>query len=449
MSVQYDPARARFVVRWREDGKQRGRRFATEAEAKAFDARVNPAGRAAQRMKLSRASVVARVTRIDAERDAQVRRDGVYPYATNAGVRWRFVYRQSDGTLSTRRGFTSRTAASTARRKLLESIDRGEVKVCRETFETFWNRFAAERRPYMTAGSHIDLCAHGCRRLVPFFGSDPLSKIDEDRVREWLGVMVERVEAGELRPKTVNNARTCLSVALNEACRRGLIPRNPCAAVPALPIDRHELDYLRLDEIGPYVDACIAHYQPLAAFLIGTGARISEALAIQFHHIALDQGVVSIYRQRGREGGDSQPTKGKRFRSVQIGPGLVQTLADLQRRRAASPADWVFICPSPRRGRYANRTTVGPPNRRTVHDWHEAALVDAGLRDMPLHALRHTAAAAWLATGHPLIFVQRQLGHRSITTTEQHYGHLELSFVREAVARTEKTIDNASRRMPA
>src|ERR1043165_6628617 len=79
-----------------------------------------------------------------------------------------------------------------------------------------------------------------------------------------------------------------------------------------------------------------------------------------------------------------------------------------------------------------------PPSRKTVHDWHEAALVDAGLRDMPLHALRHTAAAAWLATGHPLIFVQRQLGHRSITTTEEHYGHLERSFVRGAAAQTER-----------
>ena len=81
-----------------------------------------------------------------------------------------------------------------------------------------------------------------------------------------------------------------------------------------------------------------------------------------------------------------------------------------------------------------------PPSRKTAHDWHEWALEDAGLRDMPLHALRHTAATAWLATNHPLIFVQRQLGHRSITTTEEHYGHLEISFVREAAARTEALI---------
>jgi integrase len=36
--------------------------------------------------------------------------------------------------------------------------------------------------------------------------------------------------------------------------------------------------------------------------------------------------------------------------------------------------------------------------------------------------------------------VQRQLGHRSITTTEEHYGHLETSFVRDAAAQTEELI---------
>jgi integrase len=64
---------------------------------------------------------------------------------------------------------------------------------------------------------------------------------------------------------------------------------------------------------------------------------------------------------------------------------------------------------------------------------------------MPLHALRHTAAAAWLTTGHPLIFVQRQLGHRSITTTEEHYAHLEASFLASAAADTETAIAAARR----
>ena len=62
---------------------------------------------------------------------------------------------------------------------------------------------------------------------------------------------------------------------------------------------------------------------------------------------------------------------------------------------------------------------------------------------MPLHALRHTAAASWLTTGHSLIFVARQLGHRSITTTEQHYGHLELNLFTTALHTTDDAISRA------
>ena len=113
----------------------------------------------------------------------------------------------------------------------------------------------------MTAGSYLDLATHGRKRLLPFFGADTLAKIDEDRVREWLALMVELVEAGDLAPKTVNNARTCLSVAFNEAVRRGHVPRNPCAAFPRC-LERSEIEYLRLAEIQPYIDACAGYYPP-------------------------------------------------------------------------------------------------------------------------------------------------------------------------------------------
>jgi integrase len=425
VSVDSDSCKQRWRVRWREQGRQRTRRFFTQEDARAFDEALR-----------------AEVEPTEPGRTIVERAGGnaIYAYSTKAGVRYRFAFRQSDGTLSTRRGFTSRRAAATARRRLVESIERGEVKVARESFETFWMRLLEERRRYMTKGSAEDFETHGRKRLLPTLGATPLARVDEQAVRRWMDEMVTLVESGELAPKTVNNARTCLSVALNEAQRRGLLSRNPCTGVPALPVDRVELDYLRLDEIEPYLDACAAHYRPLASFLIGTGARISEGLDVRFRHLDVDQDVVRIYRQQSRRGDASQPTKGKRFRSVQIGPTLAGALSKLREDRGAGPDDWLFLCPPPRRGRYAGRTEPTPPNRRTVHDWHEAALVDAGQRDMPLHALRHTAAAAWLATGHPLIFVQRQLGHRSITTTEEHYGHLESSFIREAAFQTERAI---------
>jgi integrase len=42
------------------------------------------------------------------------------------------------------------------------------------------------------------------------------------------------------------------------------------------------------------------------------------------------------------------------------------------------------------------------------------------------------------------MYVQRQLGHAQITTTERLYGHLEESFVRRAAADTEAAIARAS-----
>jgi hypothetical protein len=97
--------------------------------------------------------------------------NGIYAYDTTEGVRYRFVFRQSDGTQSNRRGFTTRRAAATARRRLVASIERGEVKASRATFGEFWARLLEERRPYLTAGSMVDYETHGRRRLLPAFGS--------------------------------------------------------------------------------------------------------------------------------------------------------------------------------------------------------------------------------------------------------------------------------------
>jgi integrase len=438
VGVQYDPKRDRFVVRWHEDGKKRCRRFRTEEDAEAFDETlVRYRGRPSE----TSAPAVGRPPESH-------RGDGVYPYQTRKGRRWRFSFRHADGSTSSRRGFASRQAAVQARRRLLEAIDRQEVKPARETFRSFWTKLSREKRAYISAGSLQDFETHGRKRLLPFFGEDKLARIDEGRVREWLADMVELVEAGELAPKTVNNARTWLSVAFNVALRRGLMPRNPCDAVPPLPLEQGEIDYLRLAEIELYLDGCADYYRPLAETLIGTGARVSEATALRWPDLDLARGIVRIYRQRSRDNADTGPTKGRRFRPVQIGPRLcetLQTLADGRRDAVVCDGHWVFLCPEPKRGRYARRSEPAPPHRRTVHDWHEAALLDAGIRDMPLHSLRHTAAASWLTTGNPLIFVQRQLGHRSITTTERHYGHLELSFVEGAAARTEQAILEAAK----
>lgn len=133
MGVHYDRRRGQYVVRWRDGDRRRCRRFPEEQAALSFESElgVRPAGRPPADTLRSDAGVV----RFDPSRAQSG--DGVYSYMTKDGVRWRFSFRQSDGTLSTRRGFTSRTAARRARRQLVESVQRGEVVVAREDFRAF------------------------------------------------------------------------------------------------------------------------------------------------------------------------------------------------------------------------------------------------------------------------------------------------------------------------
>jgi hypothetical protein len=53
--------------------------------------------------------------------------------------------------LSSRRRFRSRRAATAARRKVVESVDRREITVCREDFAGFWEQFVADNGPRKAA----------------------------------------------------------------------------------------------------------------------------------------------------------------------------------------------------------------------------------------------------------------------------------------------------------
>jgi integrase len=374
---------------------------------------------------------------------------GVYPYALGDGrTLYRAVFRDSAGRLRQKRGFTSPTAASKHRAKMVERADRGELRMTREAFGEHFDQWLRGHHS-IGKGSRADYRGHGERRLKPYFGAMRLSAIGVQTVRDFVSEMVEQVEAGSLAPKTVNNALSCLSTCLKDAVALGKIPSNPCDHVAHLP-DRHiERDWLRRHEIPLYLDASSDAYRPLAELLIATGLRISEALALRWDDVDFANKVIRVYRQRTADGGDDH-TKSQRFRAVSVGDRLVGLLRDLQARQSELRASdlsrtHVFVMPVRRsktdHGRWEARGAGRPMDRTTVsRDWHKAALEDAGLRDMPLHALRHTAAASWLLAGQPLIYVQRQLGHSSITITEHYYGHLEQTFQQTAANETEAAI---------
>jgi integrase len=370
-----------------------------------------------------------------AERDSTRPGDGVYRYETKHGPRYYFKYRKSDGRSATKRGFTSARAARRERERVVVSAAVGDQLSTTETFGEFFDAWLQRRRPYLEPGTYVDYEIHGRKRLAELRPLK-LTKLSTATVETWLGRLAED---GRYAPKTINNALATLVACLNDATRKGKIVRNPAARIQRLPSGHLERDYLRLDEIPGYLEACSATYRPLAELLIATGLRISEALGLTWADLDFDNGAIRVLRSRKRGGVGS--TKGDRFRSVDVGPRRATVLRDRRARQEAHGASGPTAPLFPGPGRWASTKAGDRMDRSTVRrSWHKQALTDAGLPNMPLHSLRHTAAAAWLTTGKPLMYAQRQLGHASITTTEQCYGHLEASSLKSAAAETESAI---------
>jgi integrase len=438
MSVQRDSGG--WLVRWRDgSGRHRGKRFSDEEAARAFDAALGETTPAERRsVGTSEAG-------------------GIYSYPTKQGLRWYFKFRDSQGSQTTKRGFTSARAAQDAKRRLTERIERGEVRQTRESFREYWQRWLTRRKPYLEPGTWQGYEINGRKRLLPSFGDMQLGRLGVEQVQAWMEEQAEEIEAGNIAVKTVNNTLGTLVVCLNAALEDKLIAANPALRVPRLPAAHSEQEYLRLHEIPLYLDSCSEVYKPVAELLIGSGLRISEALALRVGDLELEEtgGVIVVYRSRKRNDAVGS-TKSDRFRAVEIGPGLSQVLGDHlaglgETTREDQGKAHVFVMPVRARkrdqGRWEDDGAGEPMDRSTIsRDWHKAALEDAALRDMPLHALRHTAAAAWLAAGNSLMYVQRQLGHADIRTTERYYGHLERDVLAAGAVATEEAIARAAKR---
>lgn len=229
--------------------------------------------------------------------------------------------------------------------------------------------------------------------------------------------LVNRMEQRGLSPKTIKNVMHMLSSCLALAVDEGHLARNPTKRV-RLPKQRHDGDesdlFLTYEEFGQLHDSISAHYQPLVAFLVGTGLRWSEATALQNRHVNLAAGTVAV-RQAWKkiEGGWElgPPKTPKARRTVNAGTLALVALAPL----VGKPDDFVFKARQGgvvRHGNFYSR--IWAP-----------AVTRSGLLPRPkIKDLRHTHASWLISNGVSLEAVQDQLGHESILTTRGVYGHL-------------------------
>lgn len=161
----------------------------------------------------------------------------------------------------------------------------------------------------------------------------------------------------------------------------------------------------------------------LFAVLFDTGMRIGEALGLRHDDLSVAEREVRIVPRNNENGAR---TKGGRPRTLPVSGQLLRLYADyLQLEYGDLDNDYVFV--NLWGGRVGHAMSY-----RTVYDLVLRIRYRTGLEFDP-HWFRHTAATRMLRDSVPLEVVSALLGHASITTTMNIYGHLTAEDARTAL----------------
>jgi integrase len=115
---------------------------------------------------------------------------------------------------------------------------------------------------------------------------------------------------------------------------------------------------------------------------------------------------------------------------------LAAVLADLFLTDALEPEHYIWY--ATKANQYGKRLTRSRPiGEGTFHRWWESTLADAGVPYRNAHTARHTFATHWLQRGGQMHTLSKAMGHASIATTVDLYGHLDLADVARDLALVE------------
>jgi len=177
-------------------------------------------------------------------------------------------------------------------------------------------------------------------------------------------------------------------------------------------------------QVQAILDACDRlRDRLLLAVLHDSGVRIGEALGLRHEDLAVAEQQLTVTPRRNDNGAR---TKSVQPRTIPVSAELLRLYADyLEVEYGELDSDYVFVnLWAQPRGRPLRYDTVydlvGRLRRRTAIDFDP-------------HWLRHTYATELLRRGTPIETVSKLLGHASITTTVDIYGHLTPQDARRAL----------------
>lgn len=258
------------------------------------------------------------------------------------------------------------------------------------------------------------------RYVIPALGSFRIKDLTLAHLQRFYNIM--------LTDKNVKSVKMCHHVirgTLMDAVRSGIIPVNFATYAEFPKIQKYEGQSYTADQVRQLLTAAKEEGEPFyTAIMLATiyGLRRSEICGLRWSDIDFDKGTLNVCNTVIVYGGiqkevDRTKTKSSK-RTIWLVESTIPHLKALKQKQIELGLDGRLVCTR------MNGKKIGESvNPEIVYYHFKKAIKTAGLQNIRLHDLRHTAATLLAEEATPKQ-VQNFLGHSNISITMDIYTHL-------------------------
>ena len=248
-------------------------------------------------------------------------------------------------------------------------------------------------------------------KILPYFGDKQMNDITAVDIIKWQNALLNQ----EYKPTYLRMIQNQLTALFNHAERFYDLKDNPCKKVDKMGrANAKELNFWTKDEFEVFIQCFTEEeemYRIIFLMLFWLGCRVGELLALTESDIDLEAGTVSIsktYFRRNKTDYITAPKTESSNRKITIPQFLQDEIKQfLDRQYELMPEERIF-----------------PITDRAIQKKMKQKTEQAKLKPIRVHDLRHSHIALLIEKGmQPLVIAQR-VGHDSVNTTMNIYGHL-------------------------
>ena len=279
--------------------------------------------------------------------------------------------------------------------------------------------------------------------ILPLFGSYKLDKLTTPLIQNEVNKLADKTNKGEegaflyydslhaLNKRILQYGVVMQAIPFNPA-REVILPRNTQKAKreKVKHFENQELkkfldylDSLNLDKFRYYYE------NTLYKFLLATGCRINEALALSWSDIDLDNAVVHITKTLNYKQETNSPKSKTSLRDIDIDQATVSMLKQYRLRQTKE--SWKI---GKSESIVFSDFIHEYPNNRTLQTRLRTHFKRAKVTNIGFHGFRHTHASLLLNSGIPYKELQHRLGHSTLSMTMDVYSHLSKENAKKAVS---------------